>query len=74
MNKTRNMPGALAKLDGFHRTRVGYVVFGLLELAMAYGFLNWAFDTGNLLWWVCASVLGVGFLQNMVRAVVGVKK
>lgn len=64
----------LAQLDKFHKTRVGYVVYGLVELAMAYGFLNWAFSSGNLLWWACAIVLGVGFLQNIFRAVIGAKK
>ncbi len=64
----------LAPLDKFHKTRVGFVVFGLVELAMAYGFLSWAFDTGNLLLWAVAIILGVGFLQNAVHAIVGAKQ
>ena len=41
----------LQKLDKFHKTRPGHLVFGLVELLMAYGFASWAIDTGNLLWW-----------------------
>lgn len=64
----------LASLDKLHKTRAGHLAFGLVELAMAYGFLNWAFATGNLLWWAAAIILGVGFLQNIVRAITGVKQ
>ena len=55
----------LEKLDKFHKTRVGYLVFGFVELAMAYGFVNWALDTGNWLWWIAAAFLLLGAFQNL---------
>ena len=64
----------LAKLDKFHQTRGGHAVFGLLELLMAYGFVDWALDTGNWLWWIAAAFLVVGVVQNFVQAVRGSKK
>lgn len=60
----------LRSLDSFHQTALGHLVFGLVELAMAYGFADWAMDTGNWLWWVAAFVLLVGSAQNVVQAVV----
>jgi len=59
----------LRKLDTFHQTRTGYVVFGLIELVMTYGFVDWALDSGNLLWWAAAVVLFVGAMQNFVQAI-----
>ena len=57
------------KLDTFHKTRTGYIVFGLVELAMCYGFVDWALDTGNLLWWAAAIILLVVALQDLIRAI-----
>lgn len=57
----------LQKLDTFHKTRLGYLVFGLIELAMAYGFANWALDTGSLVWWIVTAFLLLGVVQNFVR-------
>jgi hypothetical protein len=59
----------LSKLDEFHNTRVGYLVFGLVELAMAYGFIDWALDTGSVWWWIAAAFLLIGVLQNFGRFV-----
>ncbi|HSX06165.1 MAG TPA: hypothetical protein VLG92_00405 [Candidatus Saccharimonadia bacterium] len=53
------------KLDTFHKTRAGAVVFGLIELAMTYGFINWALDSGGWWLWVIALFLFVGSLQNL---------
>jgi hypothetical protein len=59
----------LQKLDMFHKTRTGFIVFGLVELAMAYGFVDWALDSGNLLWWSAAVILFVGAVQDFVGAI-----
>ena len=61
----------LAGLDKFHKTRVGYLVFGLVELAMAYGFADWALDTGFWPWWIVVLFLVLGFFQNLAKAVSG---
>ncbi len=57
----------LQQLDKFHKTRIGYLVFGLVELAMSYGFASWALGDGSLLWWAIAFVLLFGALQNFVH-------
>jgi hypothetical protein len=64
----------LQTLDKFHKTRRGYAVFGLVELAMCYGFVDWALDTGNLLWWTAALVLLVGGLQDVLHVIWRPKK
>jgi len=59
----------LQQLDKFHKTRLGHLVFGLVELLMAYGFASWAIDTGNLLWWIITAFLLLGVVQNFVLTV-----
>jgi len=64
----------LQKLDEFHKTRPGYLVFGVIELAMAYGFADWALDTGALWWWVIAIFLFAGALQNFFKLALAIIK
>jgi len=59
----------LQQLDKFHKTRIGYLVFGLVELAMSYGFANWALGDGSLWWWAAAFILLFGALQNFAHTV-----
>ncbi len=59
----------LDKLDKFHKTRTGYAVFALIELALAYLFISWAIDSGNLLDYLLALIFTVGFLQNFVKLI-----
>jgi len=59
----------LERLDQFHKTRLGYAVFGLVELAMAWGFADWALDTGAWYWWVATAFLLLGVLQNFGQLV-----
>ena len=58
----------LQTLDKFHKTRVGYAVFGLVELALAAVFANLAIPSGDWWEWLLALVFLVGFLQNFGRA------
>lgn len=64
----------LGRLDKFYKTRPGHLVFGLVELLMAYGFASWAIDTGNLLWWLATIFLLAESIHNFVRAIRGRKK
>jgi hypothetical protein len=64
----------LEMLDKFHKTRLGFAVFGLVELAMSYGFLNWGLDSGGWWLWVIALFLLVGSLQDFVHAIWRFKK
>jgi hypothetical protein len=55
------------KLDKWHKTRAGYIVFALVELAIAYGFVSLAVDRGNILWYLLSLIFFVGFLQNFFK-------
>jgi hypothetical protein len=56
----------LQKLDRWHKTRPGLTVFGLVELALTYGFMSLAIDRGNLFWYLLTLLFLVGALQNFV--------
>ena len=60
-------------IDNFHKTRLGYLVFGLGELGLSYLFFSWALSSGNLWQYVVAIIFIFGFLQNAVR-MIGVHK
>ncbi|HEY4161357.1 MAG TPA: hypothetical protein VGM08_04820 [Candidatus Saccharimonadales bacterium] len=64
----------LQTLDKFHKTRVGYLVLGLVELALAAVFANLAIPSGDWWEWLLALICLVGSLQNFGRMVVGAKK
>jgi hypothetical protein len=57
------------RLDRFHQSKVGYAVFALVELALAYLFVSWALDSGS--WWdyLLVLIFTVGFLQNAAKLV-----
>lgn len=61
----------LNKIDAWHKTKPGHFVFGLAELAAAYGFASLAIDRGNLWWYLLTLVLLVGALQNLVKLIKG---
>lgn len=54
-------------LDKWHKTRLGLLVFALVELLIAYGFASLAIDRGNLLWYLLALIFLIGTLQNLVK-------
>jgi hypothetical protein len=64
----------LKQLDKFHRTRTGYLVFGLVELGFAYLFGSLAINSGSLWQWTLTLILGIGILQNFARLVMVHKK
>jgi len=57
----------LAQLNTFHKTRIGYLVFGLIELGLSYLFLSLAINSGSLWQWGLAIILFIGFAQNIVK-------
>ena len=59
----------LKQLDKFHRTRTGYLVFGLVELGLSYLFFSLAVNSGSLWEWTLTLILGIGVLQNLVRLI-----
>jgi hypothetical protein len=56
----------LEAIDKFHKTRQGHLVFGLLELALAYVVASLAIDSGSLLQYLVTIILFVGAIQNFV--------
>ncbi len=59
----------LQRVNTWHKTVKGYIVFGLIELVAAYIIGSFAIDNGRLLLWTLTIVLAIGGLQNLVKAV-----
>lgn len=57
----------LKQLDAWHKTKLGYLTFAVLELAICYGFASLAIDTGNLFYYLLALLFLFGFLQNSFK-------
>lgn len=55
------------KLDHWHQTKPGFLVFGLVELGLAYVFVSLAINSGSLWQWALGFVLVFGALSNLVR-------
>lgn len=58
---------ALHRLDKFHKTMVGYLVFGLAELVLAYVFALWAIDNGNVWLYLITVVFFASAVQDAVK-------
>ena len=59
----------LKQLDNWHRTRSGYLVFAVVELAIAYGFASLAIDRGNLWYYLLTLIFFVGGLKNLFKLI-----
>jgi hypothetical protein len=59
----------IKQLDSWHKTKTGLLVFGLLELLIAYGFASLSIDRGNLWWYLLTLVFLVGSLQNFFKLI-----
>ena len=57
----------LQTVDKWHNTRQGHLVFGLAELLIAYGFVSWAIDSGQLWQYALAIIFFYGGVRNLVR-------
>jgi len=53
------------KLHLWHNTKLGYLIFTLIELALAYGFFSLSIDRGNLLWYLVTIIFLVGAFKNL---------
>lgn len=56
-------------LNNWHHTRIGYLLLGLVELALAYGAVSWAIDSGNLLLYLATIILLYSGVYNLVQLV-----
>lgn len=59
----------MKKLDRWHQTKLGRLVFAIVELAIAYGLASLAVDRGNLLWYLLTLLFVFGSLQNGVKLI-----
>ncbi len=56
-------------LAKWHQAKPGLLIFGLVELAVAYGWASLAIDRGNFLWYLLALIFFVGALQNIFKLI-----
>lgn len=59
----------MKRLDKWHQTKLGRLVFAIVELAIAYGFGSLAVDRGNLLWYLLALLFFLGSVQNGLKLI-----
>ena len=59
----------LKQLDTWHKTKLGLLVFAVLELALAYAFISLAIDRGNFWYYLLVLVFLVGALQNLFKLI-----
>ncbi len=64
----------LYKLDAWHKTKQGYVVFGLAELLLFVAFASLAIDRGTWVWYVLTLIFLIGAGQNFVRLAKTIKR
>jgi len=59
----------MKRLDHWHHTKLGLLIFGIAELAAAYGFASLAIDRGNLWYYLLAIIFLFGALQNLFKLI-----
>ncbi len=61
------------RLNLWHQTTIGLLVFAVLEAATAALFLDWAVTGGSWLDWLCFVILVSGFVQNAFKLILKVR-
>ena len=59
----------MQQINRWHRKKLGRLVFGLAELAVAYGWVNLAIDRGSLWYYLLTLIFLVGGLQNLIKLI-----
>jgi energy-converting hydrogenase Eha subunit C len=54
-------------LDKWHKTRLGHLTFGFMELLAAYLFVSLAINSGSLIEYTVTIILFAGAVQNFVK-------
>ena len=57
----------LDRIDRFHKTQKGYLLFAIIELVLAYIFVSIAIDTASMWAYLATLILFVGFIMNITR-------
>ncbi len=56
-----------ARIDRWHKTRLGFAVFALVEAALCSVFASIAIDTGSLIAWTLTVILLFGTVVNLFQ-------
>lgn len=59
----------IKQLDKWHHAKLGYLVFALIELGLAYAFISLAIDRGNPWYYLLTFLFLFGFLQNFIKLI-----
>lgn len=59
--------GVLNRLDGFHKSKRGYLIFGIVELILAYIFASIAIDTASMWAYLATIILSIGTVLNFIN-------
>jgi hypothetical protein len=54
-------------LNKFHKTKTGYLVSGIVELAITYALASISIDRGGFWWYVLTLLFFIGALQNFLK-------
>jgi len=57
------------KLDKWHKTKLGLLIFALVELGITYVFVSLAIDKGSLWYYLLTLIFLVGTLQNSLKLI-----
>lgn len=60
----------LKDVDAWHRTKEGLLIFGIVELILAYIIGSRAIETGSLWQYALTIILFVGGLKNLIKLVI----
>ncbi|MEO7364588.1 MAG: hypothetical protein ABIV43_03730 [Candidatus Saccharimonadales bacterium] len=55
------------KLDTWHKTKLGYASFAVLELSLGYLFASLSIDKGNLWYYLLTLLFLIGATQNVFK-------
>ena len=56
-------------IHGWHQTKQGHLVFGVVELLAAYLIVSRALDTGSLIEYTLAIIFFVGAIHNFIKLI-----
>jgi hypothetical protein len=56
-------------LNKWHKTRLGLLMWTLIEFAIAYGLASLSINTGNLWWYLLTILFFVGALKNLFKLI-----
>ena len=59
----------MKQLDKWHKTKLGYLIFALVELGIAYSFMSLSIDRGNFWYYLITLIFLFGSLRNLFNLI-----